>query len=187
MHKGQPSSGKDEEQPRNRLSGGVFAFILVAIVVVAAIVIFAIVNSSRISPEMQEFYATVNRIAGNTTNPSGEWKADMIPNILLAVYIFAALVTAVTFGMLCISLADKKGYNTYRYFWLGFFLLIVGLIYVVGLPVDEEGRTRLKKKSVEPPAVVPEEKVQPAKQEVVQDEQHYPTAYDYQRQRRSKQ
>ena len=39
-------------------------------------------------------------------------------------------------GVLCKKLAAKKGYT--GYFWTGFFLQIMGLIYVVGLPMAKD-------------------------------------------------
>ena len=42
------------------------------------------------------------------------------------------LVMGIVFGTLTRKLARHKGYT--GYFWTGFFLGVVGLIYVVGLP-----------------------------------------------------
>ena len=42
------------------------------------------------------------------------------------------LVMAIVFGVLTRKLARHKGYT--GYFWTGFFLGLVGLVYVVGLP-----------------------------------------------------
>ena len=44
------------------------------------------------------------------------------------------LLSAVIFGVLTKKLARRKGYD--GYFWAGFFLLIIGLLYVGFLPVN---------------------------------------------------
>ena len=51
------------------------------------------------------------------------------------VYVISYIVFGIVFGVLCHSLADKKGYE--GYFWLGFFLGLVGLIYVASLPMAQ--------------------------------------------------
>jgi len=43
-----------------------------------------------------------------------------------------SVILCVIFGFLCNSLARAKGYDDY--FWHGFFLNILALIYVAGLP-----------------------------------------------------
>lgn len=42
------------------------------------------------------------------------------------------LIAAIIMGILCRKLARHKGYT--GYFWMGFFLGVIALIYVVGLP-----------------------------------------------------
>jgi biotin transporter BioY len=51
-------------------------------------------------------------------------------------YIFLYLLQCILVGILAQKLAAKKGYMAY--FWTGFFLSILGLIYVAGLPVADE-------------------------------------------------
>lgn len=46
------------------------------------------------------------------------------------------LILSVPFGLLTRNLAQKKGYT--GYFWTGFLLLVIGLIYVAGLPDNRE-------------------------------------------------
>jgi hypothetical protein len=50
--------------------------------------------------------------------------------------IFLWLPSALIFGYMTKKLASRKGYTDY--FWTGFFLQIAGLIYVAGLPVDDD-------------------------------------------------
>lgn len=52
-----------------------------------------------------------------------------IPLLLLLIY-------AICFGVLCKKLAAHKGY--YGYFWTGFFLTLIGLIYIAALPVNNK-------------------------------------------------
>ena len=47
------------------------------------------------------------------------------------------LLAAIIPGILSAKLARKKGYSG-KYFWLGFFLSIFGLVYVAGLPDSRE-------------------------------------------------
>jgi len=47
-----------------------------------------------------------------------------------------ALIPAVIMGILTSKLAKKKGYH--GYFFTGFFFALVGLIYVVGLPMARD-------------------------------------------------
>ena len=54
---------------------------------------------------------------------------------------------AVIWGILTMKLAHHKGYR--GYFWTGFFLGMVGLIYVVGLPLSDEKRLMDMKKQVQ--------------------------------------
>lgn len=57
---------------------------------------------------------------------------------VVAVWLLALLFYMILFGVLCKKLAKKKGYR--GYFWTGFFLGFIGLIYVVGLPVKKKIR-----------------------------------------------
>ena len=62
----------------------------------------------------------------------------MTPELMANMWILGVIVVALVLLSLCImgilthKLAKKKGYK--GYFWTGFFLQLVGLIYVVGLP-----------------------------------------------------
>ena len=56
-------------------------------------------------------------------------------------------LVAVIWGILTMKLAHHKGYR--GYFWTGFFLGMVGLIYVVGLPLSDEKRLMDMKKQVQ--------------------------------------
>lgn len=53
-----------------------------------------------------------------------------------------ALVPMIIYGILTAKLAGKKGYR--GYFFTGFFFALIGLIYVVGLPLasDACGKVR---------------------------------------------
>lgn len=56
-----------------------------------------------------------------------------------AAFIFSIigyLITGYCFGISTKSLAELKGYR--GYFLVGFFSLILGLLYVVGLPLSKE-------------------------------------------------
>ncbi len=57
---------------------------------------------------------------------------------IAAVLVYLAIWIAVmsVCGVLCKKLAAKKGYT--GYFWTGFFLQVIGLIYVVGLPMAKD-------------------------------------------------
>lgn len=57
---------------------------------------------------------------------------------VIAIYVAIILFYVILFGVLCKKLAKKKGYR--GYFWTGFFLGFIGLIYVVGLPVKKKTR-----------------------------------------------
>lgn len=50
------------------------------------------------------------------------------------------LLGAIIMGILTHKLAGKKGWR--GYFWTGFFLGIIGLIYVVGLPLKSDSPMR---------------------------------------------
>jgi len=47
-----------------------------------------------------------------------------------------ALIPAIIMGIFTAKLAKKKGYH--GYFFTGFFFALVGLIYVVGLPLARD-------------------------------------------------
>jgi hypothetical protein len=64
--------------------------------------------------------------------------------------IAGSVVVAFIFGALCLSLAEIKGYKAIPHFWLGFFLNVIGLLYVVGLPVKTVPRQLANKKPIEP-------------------------------------
>ncbi len=49
------------------------------------------------------------------------------------IYIVAAVVYSIALGFLTQRLAERKGHE--GYFWTGLFFGVIGLIYVVGLPV----------------------------------------------------
>lgn len=57
------------------------------------------------------------------------------------------LLSAVIFGLITLRLAKRKGYH--GYFWTGFFFGMIGLIYVVGLPLSDEKRLSDMKKLVQ--------------------------------------
>jgi hypothetical protein len=48
----------------------------------------------------------------------------------------AGLIPLIFYGILTAKLAAKKGYR--GYFFTGFFFTIIGLIYVVGLPLAKD-------------------------------------------------
>ncbi|MPN17038.1 hypothetical protein SDC9_164387 [bioreactor metagenome] len=52
------------------------------------------------------------------------------------VWIAIALIPAVIMGIFTAKLAKKKGYH--GYFFTGFFFNLIGLIYVVGLPLSRD-------------------------------------------------
>lgn len=54
----------------------------------------------------------------------------------MSIWLLIVLFAAVIMGLITHKLAGKKGYT--GYFWTGFFLNIVGLIYVAGLPVRRD-------------------------------------------------
>ena len=57
----------------------------------------------------------------------------MIQTLFPRILYLLAILAGVLLGTLTHKLAVKKGYK--GYFWTGFFWTVVGLIYVVGLPV----------------------------------------------------
>lgn len=76
-----------------------------------------------------------------TTNPI-ETVADnaaLLGVAVVFIYVAIILIHFIIMGVLCKKLAKKKGYR--GYFWTGFFLSVIGLIYVVGLPVKKKTRT----------------------------------------------
>ena len=55
-----------------------------------------------------------------------------------AILVLVALLIIYIGGDISARLADKKGYFGSKYFFLGFFLSILGIIYVAGLPESDE-------------------------------------------------
>ena len=51
-------------------------------------------------------------------------------------WLLVALIPAVIMGIFTSKLAKKKGYR--GYFFTGFFFSMIGLIYVVGLPLAKD-------------------------------------------------
>lgn len=51
-------------------------------------------------------------------------------------FIIVVLLPAIICGILSKKLAARKGYT--GYFWTGFFLVMIGLVYVAGLPSVKE-------------------------------------------------
>ncbi|HWQ98261.1 MAG TPA: hypothetical protein VN538_09275 [Clostridia bacterium] len=51
-------------------------------------------------------------------------------------WVVVALIPAIIMGIFTAKLANKKGYR--GYFFTGFFFNLVGLIYVVGLPLARD-------------------------------------------------
>ena len=47
-----------------------------------------------------------------------------------------ALIPSVIYGIFTAKLAAKKGYR--GYFFTGFFFTIIGLLYVIGLPLERD-------------------------------------------------
>lgn len=54
----------------------------------------------------------------------------------LGITLLPLLIGLIIMGIITRRLASKKGYT--GYFWTGFFLHVVGLIYVAGLPDDRQ-------------------------------------------------
>lgn len=52
--------------------------------------------------------------------------------------ILIAIALASIIGVLTLKLAAAKGYR--GYFWTGFFLQIIGLLYVIGLPLAKDNQ-----------------------------------------------
>jgi hypothetical protein len=83
----------------------------------------------------------------NTGIPTLDWMSTpfLVPIIIGAVLGLA--LVAVVWGILTMKLAHHKGYR--GYFWTGFFLGMVGLIYMAGLPLSDEKRLSDMKKLVQ--------------------------------------
>jgi archaellum biogenesis protein FlaJ (TadC family) len=64
--------------------------------------------------------------------------SDMISSFagLWYLWVIIALIPAVIMGIFTAKLANKKGYR--GYFFTGFFFALIGLIYVVGLPMARD-------------------------------------------------
>lgn len=71
----------------------------------------------------------------------------MLDLILLPFQIIFILVLAIFTGVLSKMIAGKKGYE--GYFWTGFLLSVVGLIYVAGLPLSEQMREKELREMIE--------------------------------------
>lgn len=56
----------------------------------------------------------------------------------------AGLIPMVFYGILTAKLAAKKGYR--GYFFTGFFFAIIGLIYVVGLPLAKDSAVAVRRR-----------------------------------------
>ena len=54
------------------------------------------------------------------------------------ILIIAYIISGIIIGLMTVSLAEGKGYKSAGYFWLGFFLSVIGLIYVAGLSVSRK-------------------------------------------------
>ena len=52
------------------------------------------------------------------------------------VWFSAGLIPGIIYGIFTAKLAKKKGYR--GYFFTGFFFNVIGLIYVVGLPLSRD-------------------------------------------------
>ncbi len=55
-----------------------------------------------------------------------------------------AIIPMVIYGILTAKLAAKKGYK--GYFFTGFFFNIIGLIYVVGLPLAQQAYGKVRQR-----------------------------------------
>lgn len=62
----------------------------------------------------------------------------LVSGACIAGCLIGILVVMLITGILSRKLAKKKGYR--GYFWTGFLLCTLGLIYVAGLPVKKKGR-----------------------------------------------
>ncbi len=61
----------------------------------------------------------------------------LFAEMYVAFILLGWLAQALLFGVLTYKLADKKAYFT-QYFWTGFFLGVVGLLYVGFLPMGDK-------------------------------------------------
>ena len=65
---------------------------------------------------------------------AGRYVLDDPSPLSALIQLFAPLIiSCVLFGVVCHLIAKKKGYP--GYFWTGFFLLLIGAVYVAALPV----------------------------------------------------
>ena len=60
-------------------------------------------------------------------------------------FLLIPLLPAIISGILTSKLAAKKGY--YGYFFTGFFFNLIGLIYVVGLPLAKDCAVPVRKRT----------------------------------------
>lgn len=60
-------------------------------------------------------------------------------------FLLIPLLPAIISGILTAKLAAKKGY--YGYFFTGFFFNLIGLIYVVGLPLAKDCAMPVRKRT----------------------------------------
>ena len=60
-------------------------------------------------------------------------------------FLLIPLLPAIISGILTFKLAAKKGY--YGYFFTGFFFNLIGLIYVVGLPLAKDCAVPVRKRN----------------------------------------
>lgn len=58
-------------------------------------------------------------------------------------YILLVAIVGSIFGILTNKLAKAKGYT--GYFWTGFFLYLIGLLYVIGLPLYQDNQALLRR------------------------------------------
>ncbi len=93
-----------------------------------------------------------NTILGATPVPDANLLLSTIDMQQYMVFIVIGVVvgillTAMVWGLITMKLAKRKGYR--GYFWTGFFFWMIGLIYVVGLPLSDEKRLADMKKLVQ--------------------------------------
>ncbi len=81
------------------------------------------------------------------TLPAVDWTNPFLLPAIIGGALLALALAAVIWGILTMRLARHKGYR--GYFWTGFFLWTIGLIYVVGLPLSDEKRLADMKKQVQ--------------------------------------
>lgn len=111
------------------------------VVLIAVIVIFIGFSlTAAASVDLAEvFQQYQNGEPITNTAPAQYSKASSLPGIIrsltgifLLIPILLGFLLLSIMGLVTMRLAHHKGYS--GYFWTGFFLQIVGLIYVVGLP-----------------------------------------------------